>query len=345
MKGYIRERTRGSWEVILTLKDPETGKWRQRTCTVRGSKKDAERKRRELLYQYDTGNLARPSTVRLADFLRRWLEDWARPNVGPQTFLRYKIIVERRLVPLVGNVKLVDLKPADIASAIGKWQAEGLAPRTVLKHYRVLSQALKRAVRWQLIDRNPAEAVDRPRVVPTIMITLDERQVETLLAVASREMAAFIYFAVFTGLRQGEQLALHWRDVDLDRGALSVTHNLHWLPGTGPQFPEPKASYGRRKVELPASVVKVMRKIRISQAEKRLMLGPAYQDHDLVFAHPDGRPIDPNNLRKRFKKTVAEAGIGKCRLHDLRHTHASLMLARGVHPKSYRSAWATQASS
>ena len=194
--------------------------------------------------------------------------------------------------------------------------------------------ALAQAVRWGLIARNPAAAIDRPRAgrSETVIRALSADEVAALLA-AARETWLYevILLAVATGLRRGELLALRWSDLDLESGLLSVNRAIEET-GAGIGFKAPKTARSRRTLPLPQIAVEALRLHRCAQAERRLTLGPAYFDADLVFATPEGKPWFPSNFDRAWR-TFKRAHGFTFRFHDLRHTHASLLLALGVHPK------------
>lgn len=136
-----------------------------------------------------------------------------------------------------------------------------------------------------------------------------------------------------TGLRQGDLLGLRWKEVDLDASVLSVGQTCQWLTGKGFTFGEPKSRKSLQAVTLPGSAVEALRHHRATQLEERLAAGPAYVDRDLVFADPVGRPTHISTLRKYWLAHTAAIGLSGLRFHDLRHTHASLLLQQGVHAK------------
>lgn len=135
-----------------------------------------------------------------------------------------------------------------------------------------------------------------------------------------------------TGLRRGELLALRWQNIDLEKGMLYVTQTLTVTQQQGLIFKTPKTGKSRRSVTLPPSAVEALREHRRRQTEERLRLGPVWQDHDLVFPGPDGRPWHPDTFTSSFRDLCARAGV-QARLHDLRHTHATQLLKAGVHAK------------
>lgn len=184
-----------------------------------------------------------------------------------------------------------------------------------------------------MLPRNVADSVDAPRPRRPQVKVLDPEGVRSLLKAAEGHRDyAIIHTAVYTGLRRGELVALRWSDVDLDRGVLYVRQSMQRLGGQF-VFREPKTKKARRQVVLPRPTIAVLKAVRRQQAENKLRLGPEYKDHDLVFCNPDGTPLDPGELSHRFANLAKKAGYPGLRLHDLRHTHATLLLAQGVHPK------------
>ena len=261
------------------------------------------------------------------------IQDYTRPNTAPKTFDQYRYLVRRHLLPALGGIALGKLRPQHIQAyyshALRAGRADGkgsLSPKTVLHIHRVLREALQHAVRWQVLSRNPADAVQPP--------TLSPAEVHRILTVAEgTPHGALVHTAIITGLRRGELLGLRWQDVDLEAALLHVRQAAQCLPGQGWIFRQPKTKHSRRPVALAPWTVRVLKEHRRQQLEARLALGPAYQDHDLVFATPLGTPIDPSNLRRAWLGIVQAASLPHLRFHDLRHVHASLMLVGGVHPK------------
>ena len=283
MAGYIRRRGKGSWEVTVDLgRDPTTGQRRRRFMAVRGTKRDADRALAEALHQRDTGIDVSPGKLTVGDYLRRWLRDYAAHNVSPSTQERYTGIIKHHLIPALGALRLRDLRPAHIQAAYGRalaaggradGAAHGLSPRTVLKHHRLLRETLGHALRWQLIARNPADAVTAPRPARFEIRVLDAEETGRLLeAAAETSNYALTYLALATGARSGELLALRWRDVDLDRGSLQITRTARRVTGIGIAYSEPKTHRSRRPVALSSETVNVLREHRRGQVERRRRL-------------------------------------------------------------------------
>lgn len=201
--------------------------------------------------------------------------------------------------------------------------------------HAVLHTAFAQAERWGVVARNVADLVDAPRAPRHEMTALSPSQVRTLIDAAEGDRLAAIHVvAVTTGMRQGELLALRWADVDLDAGTAQVRASLVAERGGGFTFAEPKSARSRRQVMLTRVGVAALRQHRVRQAEERLRAGPAWDDLDLVFANEVGRPLSRANLVGRsFLPLLRRAGLPRIRFHDLRHTAATLLLSRGVHPR------------
>ena len=189
-------------------------------------------------------------------------------------------------------------------------------------------------MRWQLLVRNPADAVEPPRPSRRELRALTPEQVRRLLSAADvTPHSALVRIAVLTGMRRGELLGLRWRDLDLDSGELHVQQTAQRITGRGVIFRQPKTRLSRRSIALSPEAVRVLRAHRRQQAEGRLLAGPAYHDRDLVFASGLGSAVEAGALARTWRAVVAAAGVGPVRFHDLRHAHATLMLQNGVHPK------------
>lgn len=318
MRGHIKKRSRGSWAIVIDLsKDPVSGNRRQQWITVKGTKRDAERRLAELLHQVDTGSFVQPTKHTLGELLEQWLDDYARPNVGPMTFQAYEHMTRKHLIPDPGSVQLSELRPQHLqayyAAKLERGRLDGkggLSPRTVRHHHITLHGALQSAVRWGLMIRNPADAVTPPRSTRGEIKTFDEAKLRTFLE-AARETPyyALFYISLFTGLRRSELLGLRWDDVDFDLGSISVNRGLQQVGGKT-FFRAPKSSKGRRQVALPPSVCLLLRQHRNGEEAQRTQLGfPQILGGDLVFARTDGSHIPPDNPHTCMAQTRPQAWI------------------------------------
>ena len=342
MKGHIRQRSKGSWTIWVDLgRDPETGKRRQQTMTVRGTKRDAERESRAILTRLETGAYIKPTRLTVGGYLEQWLQGYVSSNTGPRTRERYIEIAHAHLVPALGSILLTALRPQHIqdyyAKALESGRRDGkggLSAQTVHHHHRVLYEALKHAVKHGILIRNVAEAVDPPRPEHKEMATLWPETVNSLLDAARRiPYYTLFYTALYTGLRRSELLALRWCHVDLDFATLSVVETLHQLHNREFVFRQPKSKRGRRQIALSPSLALLLRQHRAEQEVSRKLLGLELSPSDLVFSQPDGSPLQPDSITQAFTRLARSVGLCGVRFHDLRHTHATLMLRHGIHPK------------
>ena len=301
-------------------------KRRQGRQTVRGSKSNAEAKLREILTSLDKGDYVIPTNETLIAFLQRWLDTYVSTNTSPRTREDYKGVVRQYLDPGLGNIQLKSLKPKHIQRHYGHLKENGLSAQTVLRSHRVLKQALAHAVKWQVIARNPCEAVDAPKPVRKEMVALNRDEVAQLLSASEGSNYRDVFLvALHTGLRRSEILGLKWNSVDLDQGVLRVVAGLHRLPKRGLVLLPTKTNRSRRQLPIAPEIVDVLHRIRGEQIVSEIELGPAWEHAGFVFTRLDGMPLDPAKVTKEFTRVIRTLGLGRVRFHDLRHTHASLM--------------------
>ena len=329
--GHLRQRTKGSWQICV-YSGYVNGIAVRHHETVKGTKKDAEQRMRELESGLDKGVPIPVGKLTVAEHLNNWLTGYARTSCSPRTVDGYQSIVENHLIPALGHFQLKQLQPQAIQSYYGK-ACEKLSCRSVQHHHRVLAQSLKYAVRQGILGRNPTELVTAPSSRKKVMRTLTPSEVEVMLEKASNnQFYPVIYTAVSTGLRQAELLGLRWRDVDLDMCSISISQVLYKRGGVC-TFKEPKTSGSSRRVAMTPKLALFLRDYKTERESLYWQLGVSPTLDDLVFANIDGKPINPSTLTHTFARIVRQVGLGRVRFHDLRHTFASLMLLRGAKPK------------
>src|SRR5215813_6092931 len=337
MRGHIRERSPGHWAIVIDVRDPQTGERRRRWHSFTGTKRQAQVECARLVSELQNGTRIDPSKMTVAAFLERWIEHM-QGQVSPRSHERYAELCRKNIVPLLGGLTLTKLQPAHISAAYAKALTSGrrngkggLSARTVTHMHRVLREALQQGVRWQMLARNPADAVRPPKVERQQMSVLDTDATAELIE-AARETPLFmpIMLGVRCGLRRGEVVALRWRNVDLERSQISVVASAEQTD-RGVREKEPKNGKGRTIV-LSGTEVEELRSHRVRQAQGLLALGIRLTDDHHVVAREDGQPLQPRSLTHAFIKFVRRHGF-QIRLHDLRHSHATHMLASGVHPK------------
>ncbi len=339
MKGHIRERSPGHWAIVIDLRDPATGNRKRKWHKFEGTKRAAQTECARLVSEIQRGSYVEPNKTTVAQFLDGWLAD-VKARVSPKTYERYEQVCRKNIAPLLGAVLLPKLKPAQISEAYTKALAcgrrkrsGGLSPRTVHHMHVILKGALAQAVRWEMLVRNPAAAVDPPKVGHAPMHTYDLSQTAELLEAArGRRIFVPTLLAVLCGLRRGEIAALRWRNVDLVVGQLAVVQSAEQTKA-GVRYKEPKSGRGRT-VALSATSVAELKAHRIQQAQDLLKVGKRLSDDDFVVTQADGLPLQPHSLGQEWVRFLARNGtLPRIRFHDLRHAHATHLLASGVHPK------------
>jgi integrase len=340
MKGHLKERPMGSsqWSIILDSGKDIHGKRQRRWYSFKGTKRQAQIECARLISEMQNGGGVDPHRLTVAEFLTRWLKH-VQPQVSGRTHERYSEIVRVNLIPALGTGLLTKLQPMAISTAYAtaltsgrRRGTGGLSPRSVHHMHTVLKSALGQAVRWQLLSRNPAEHVDPPRVERREMKVWDVAAMVIALG-RSRHLRIFLpaLLAGLCGLRRGEIVALRWRHIDLERGQLAVIESAEQTRA-GVRLKAPKSGRGRT-VALPAKVIEELRAWRTRQAQELLKLGVRIGADTFVCAREDGEMIQPHSLNHAWDRFIASAELPRIRFHDLRHSHATHMLASGVHPK------------
>jgi integrase len=327
-EGSVFRRTDGRWCAYLSLWDGG------RRYLYGKTRADVQRKLADAHRTLDQGLPFSPERQTVGDFLTEWLEG-QRQRLRPNTWKRYEEYVRLHAIPTLGRVKLAALSPQHLDRLYAQRLAAGLSPTTVHHIHAVLHKALEQAVRWNLVPRNVAGLVDPPSAGHQEMRALTPEQTRTLLdGAGDGPLEAILTLAVTTGMRKGELLALHWSDVDLEQGTLRVIGTMQRHPDGNLTVTPPKTARSRRRVELTPMAVDVLRRHRARQAETRLLLGPDWNETGLVFPSSLGRPQDGSHLLYGlFHPLLERLGLPIIRFHDLRHTAATLLLGRGIHPK------------
>jgi integrase len=330
-----RHKKSGKWMARYTVETPTGPK--RRTIYADARKEAADKLAKALSDRVD-GIVVDDMNLTVGEYLDRWLSDAVRGTVRESTFSRDKYLVTNHIRPTIGRVKLKNLSALHLTRLYRERLDSGLSGSTVQKIHHVLHKGLAQAVRWALIPRSPADDVKAPTPASKEMHSLSALQARELLEAARGDRLEALYvLALHTGMRRGELLGLKWSDVDLDstpaivrvRNTLTRTENGRRLA-----LGEPKTKKSRRTVRLTQRAAEALRSHRARQAEKKLKVSSVYQDQGLVFAGEAGGFINPSNLRQRsFMPLLKRAELPQITFHDLRHTCASLLFQRNVHPK------------
>lgn len=334
MKGYFRKRGK-AWSFTVDVGRKSDGSREQKTKSGFKTKKEAEQVCAELISQLSNGSYLEPSKKTLGEALATWLEVHVKSTVRISTFDNYSKAVLKRIVPVLGQLKLKDVSVDHVQRFYSSLLNENLSPEYIRYIHSILKSFFKHQVRIQNIPKNVVEFVDPPRISRKEQKTWTIQEATRFLGVAKaeNEMYYIIYLlALYTGLRRGELLALRWKDCDLEQGKISVRQTLYYAK-KGFQFLEPKTSRSARLVSIPDYVVAELMNHKEWQTDQKQQLGDAYDDYDLVAASVMGHPIHPRSLTGHFNRVIKKASVPRIRFHDTRHTHATILLKIGEHIK------------
>jgi integrase len=330
------------WAVVIYegKKPGKDGKLRDSHRWVRGfaTKREAQTELTKLLRSKDDGSYVEPSKETLGSYLDRWLATHAEPNLAAKTVERYRQLVEVNIKPKIGGTPLAKLQPIAV-SEFYSWsltsghrrKTGGLSPRTVRHIHRLLHAALKQAVKWQLRQTNPYDAVEAPKPVAKEMSAVDEDGSAWLIQAAlGMDLYIPIMYALSTGLRRGEILGQRWQDVDFASNRLFVAQSLEQTKRGGLKFKIPKGKK-RRALTMSPLLAEALKAHGEEQARRRKLFGADYHsDLDLIVALPDGSPWPPDRFTDRYVAFSKKVGLKGVRFHDLRHSNASQLLRQGV---------------
>ena len=347
-RGSIKKAPNGTWSFVVDL--PAVGGERKQ-LRRRGfaTKKEAQAELTRLTSDLQRGTFVRPTRDRLGAYLETWLEGLPAAGRRPSTIAGYRLAIRTYVTPVLGDVELHALRATDLDALYSKLLARGLSMSTVRKLHAMLGKALNDATRKGLIAVNVARVATPPSAsaskAPEMTFWTPAELRAFLASVNKHPMYPLFRLAAMSGLRRGELCGLRWSDVDLDAGTLtvrqtitSVNHKL--IVG------DVKTSRSRRKVDLDATTVSVLRSWRKQQLAERMLVGPDWVESGLVFTVPSGEGVNPTTVSQTFARLQAartesarQGGpsdgviLRRIRFHDLRHTHASHLLAAGINVK------------
>ena len=327
-RGSIRKRGTNCWQITYDLPRGPDGKRQQRYVTVHGPKKEADARLAEIQHELNRGTHFDQTTMTVQEFLDLWTRDYADVSVRPRTLEGYTGIIKTHLKPAFGTVKLVDLGAHQVQRYYSKCIRSGLSAQTVRHIHRLLSQTLRKAVRWKMLYGNVLEGISPPPVRRPEMRVLTPHEADALLKAAEHtDLYLPILLGLFTGLRRSEILGLTWADVDIASRRLVVSKTMINLVGDPDHKNEPKSRRSARAIFFSEEVAAALRSHRQRLiAQYGTVIIPKIQ----VCARADGSTVKPNALYKGVKRITASASITGAHIQCLRHTHATFLLLAGV---------------
>jgi len=326
-EGTVFRRKNGGWGAAMTLPDG------RRKYYYGATREEVRRKLGGGIHAQDTGVFTDARGATVGAFLDQWLADVVKPSVRQWTYMGYEVHVRLHIKPILGRIPLDRLTPMQVQSLMNAKVKEGLSPKSVRGVRATLRAGLNQAMRWGMINRNAATAVELPRSRRFNIQPLTPAEARTFLeSIRGDRLQALYSVALTMGLRQGEALGLRWSDVDLDLGYLRITKQLQRVDGVL-QRVELKTDRSRRTLVLPASILQGLRDHRRQQVEERLASGGEWKESGFVFTTPEGLPLEGTTVTRHFHRHLDRAGLEQRRFHDLRHSCATLLLVQGVSPR------------
>ncbi|QDX92018.1 site-specific integrase [Brevibacillus laterosporus] len=341
MKGHVRKRG-DKWCFVVELpRDEITGKRKQKWFSGYNTKKEAQQAMTQKLHELQTGLTVDASDMTISQYMDYWLENYAKTSTRHTTHNVYENRVKRYITPRIGRIKLKDLKAMHLQKMYGDllkdgamYREGGVSPITIRHIHGLIHKALQNAERWQMITRNVARLVELPRVEKKETLVLTREQVQSLVeSVKGKEMCIPVLLSVTTGMRYAEVFGLAWKDIDFEKKIIHVKQQLVRTRGEY-RLTAPKTKSSERIISLSESLITPLKQHKAEQAQRKLLYGPTFNVDGLVCCRPeDGLPYSATPVRRKLRKILEEAGLPDIRIHDLRHTVATLLLETGVHPK------------
>lgn len=329
---------------LLIVSDGFNGNKRiKRTKIFYGDEKKANKA--AILFEEEVKNgkyCAASKDYKFAEFVELWIKDYGERDLAPKTLARYKEMLETRILPAIGKMRMDKIKPMtinrlinDIAEMPRLDKKPGkLSAQTVKHHFRCLSSILQDAVDWDVINENPCLRVKPPKVKKAKIKVYDEEETSaflTALESAPLKHRAMIWLEIATGLREGEIMGLEWSDIDFDNKIIKVERASQYLPGKGIFEKDPKTEESQRSLAIPGNVVDLLRQYRAEWAARKLRLeGEIWKGSDRLFITWDGAPGSPTWPVKWLDKFLKDKGLPHCSFHSLRHLNATMSIRDGV---------------
>ncbi len=285
---------------------------------------------KDTLTKIEKGLTFQGTQVTLANFIATWLNS-KELSRRARTVVQYRQICSQHILPDLGRMRLQEIQPAHLNHLYLMKREEGRGARTVQLIHIVLHCVLQQAMKEGILGRNPADAVERPKVEQTERHILTQEQAQRLvIASQGSRFGMLFYLALMTGMREGELLGLKWSDLDWKRGVFEVQRQLQRSSGHGYALVPPKTKAGRRQIKVGQETLDRLATHRSQLDLQRFAMRDRWVENDLIFPNTLGKPMSANSLFVEFKNMLKNNGLPNIRFHDLRHTSISFLLDSGT---------------
>lgn len=310
------------------------GKRKQASFGPFKTKADAKEELLKVKSQVVSGDYLQESTMEFPIFIKEWFETTYKRNVEITTAKSREYLINNHLINPFSNKRINEIKTIDIDYFYLDKIDEGYSPAYIRHMHNLLRQAFGQAVKWELIKSNPAINAKPPKIRKTDKNIWNVNEVKNFLNLTKGHSNSMAYLlAIFTGMRRGEILALSWSDIDFRNNKIHIKRSLAYVPRIGIIIKNTKTSASKRQISISEFVINELKKLQEKQVFQKEKMGHKYEDNHLVITTEHGKPINPRNLLRQFYGLIEEAEIPKISFHDLRHTHATIMMEQGENPK------------
>ncbi|MGB9780602.1 tyrosine-type recombinase/integrase [Caldanaerobacter sp.] len=348
MPGSIEKRGENSYRLVVSAGYGPDGKRKKYTKTIKvhgkteaARLKEAEKELAKFIAEIEGNTFIEPSRLTFKAFVEKWLKEYAEDNLAPKTLHRYKEMLEKRIIPALGHLKLNKIKPVHILEFLNMLKEDGarldgkeggLSPQTIKHHYRLIHAIFEDAVKWQLISSNPASNIEPPKVPKKEAGYYNEEEVKKLIKALENEKLKYkvaVMVTLAAGLRIGELMGLKWEHVDFENNTIKIEQANQYLPGEGTFTKDPKTETSKRLIAMPKEIMDLLREYKKEQNIERLKKGSMWIDTGYVFTQWNGQPMYPYTFTKWFPKFLEKHGLRRITFHQLRHTSATLLINAG----------------
>lgn len=350
MPTKIKKRANGKYLLTVANGYDSNGKQKLLYRTVEvTSDREAEKEYIAFAAEVQRGEIITTQKIKLYDFAKIWFRDYCTVNLAPKTQLSYKNCLNNRIIPAMGQIDIKKLKPLHIINFINDLKTKGkrfdgksgkISDAAIIYAYRVLSSMLKDAVQWQVIPSSPCDRVKPPRVQHKKALVLNEVETAQMIQCLENKplkFKAIIILAIATGMRLGEIMGLKWSDIDFDGRILTVIRTNQVVSGRGLITKSPKNESSNRSITLPEDMIALLKQYKLLQRTEKLRLGDKWIDGGWVFTKWNGEPMYPTTPSQWFHKFVIKNKLKVIPFHGLRHTSATLLIAKGIPLKNVSS--------
>lgn len=341
-EGSVCRRPDGRWQGSITIGRDDRGRLIRKYFYGKTRKETSEKLNRAIEELRDNRFINKSDNPTVEQWCHEWLWSYKRNSVKQKTFDQYETILRTHIIPDIGDIRLADLKTMHIQRIINKMHDSGLSHRTIEVMKIVMHAALKQAQRNKLVSENVCENVVLPRKQPKhIRVLNEDEQTKLIAALKDNYIGRGLLFALYTGMRRGEVLALKWSDYDKNEKTISITRALSRVRTynkngnkTMLTVTTPKTDTSIRTVPLIDKAVELLAEHKRKQERYMELVGDYYTDNDLIFSSSRGDYLDPGNFNRKLNKTVKKIGIPRISPHVLRHSFATRGLEAEVSLKA-----------